>query len=639
MPDSGDPYAATALREVPTVERIGPGVPYLDGAESQLLEVMRSAADVSSGSDELNERIVDWPTRYHLSSQRATLFRPLHLAPGTRVLDVGAGTGSLARYLGEQGAEVTALEGNMARAEVAAVRCAELANVRILCGSIDDLDAAEQFDLVTIIGVLEYSVTAIGGAAGPAHLLDAARRRLAPGGAIALAIENQLGLKYLLGGAEDHRGVPWVGIEDYPGSSGARTWSRRELSSMLAASGLSAQRWLYPFPDYKLPAIVLDEAMFSEPDAPELIDLLVTHPVRFWDAPGARLPDASAALRVMVRAGLGPDTSSSFFVLAAPDPAGLSGLAADDVLAWIDGGQRRTRWRRHRRLTSDRRLVTADPSSGSSDGWLRQEVCAERAFLVGATLGQQLAERLHSHDEDGVAAVLRRWWSTLEERASPADPAMAASATHPFLRDDTTRVLPDGYLDLNPSNFVDDDGRCVLIDDEWRVGTPIDLDVAAIRALWVTSQEIVSSGIHHPWGRDATIGEVFAKLCGMVGLNPTAAQMRGFRAAELALQHIVSGAATKEVLEGWLNPDLSGRLVHPDELLAADRDVLRATLETEREQFRQDRERLSAELEERIGQLDHYTGLLAARDAALAHLRTPRGVVGAAVRRLRRLGR
>ena len=642
MTSAGADQHEAAGRPVPPVRHIGEGVPYLDGAEQQLLEVMRTAGDVSSGSDELNDHIVDWPTRYHLSHQRANLLRPLQVRPGARVLDVGAGTGSLARYLGEQGADVVALEGSTARAKVAAVRCSELPNVEVLCGSIDDLDAAETFDLVTIIGVLEYSAAAIGGAEGPAHLLDAARRRLRPGGVVALAIENQLGLKYLLGGAEDHHGVPWVGLEDYPGPRGARTWSRRELRQMLAAAGLSAQHWLYPFPDYKLPSIVVDEQLFAQPDAAELVDQLVLRPVSFLDTEPTRLADAPAAFGVLVRAGLGPDVASSFLVVAGCDDDALRNIVDPEVLAWIDGNHRRAGWRRHRVLTTDRRVVVRGRGGGDQQGWLRQEVGDDRPFEPGQTLGQLLQQHLRSHDLSGVTEVLDRWWGMLQQRSSALGDAGAGDAAHPFIAGFTERVLPDGYLDVSPSNFVDRDGDLVLVDDEWRVGGPVDLHLVTIRALWVLSQEVVTSGLSHPWDLHITVAEVFDRLCEMIDLHPTEAQRAAFEAAELELQQLVAGGSPEHLRAGWLNGERRGIDVRPDVQLVAERDALRHALAVEQEAHRANSARLEADNAELRGQLAHYDGLLAERDATIEHLRTPRGIARSALATsslLRRIGR
>lgn len=540
------------------VRRIGPGIPYVDGSERHLLELLRGVVDVTSGSDELDSHIVDWVTRYHLSHQRSNLLRPLEIAPGTRVLDVGAGTGGLARYLGERGAEVLALEGNIARAEVTAERCRDLDGVEVVCGSIDDLDEADQFDLITVIGVLEYSEAEIGGAAGAPALLASVRRRLRPGGAMALAIENQLGLKYLLGGAEDHLGEPWVGLEDYPGPPGVRTWPRRQLAAMLHEQGFEGQRWMAPFPDYKLPTVVLHEAAYLQPDAELLIDQLVLRPVAFLDSLPARVADARAAHRVLVRAGLGPDVSSSFLVVAGPDEDAVERFVPGDLLAWLFGGHRRSPWRRVRALTVERRVLCDGDAGLRSEAWLSQDPGGSRPFEAGRTLGQDIDDALRACDVDGLQELVQRWWAELESRAQPAPERAPDSAwAHPYLPPWSTRVLPADHLDVGPSNFVDRDGDLVFVDDEWRASGPIDLVLAAVRSLWLLSNEVVTSGIHHPWEVGVTVGEVFDRLVGMLPLEVSPADFDAFTDAEVAMQVIVAGGDADEIRRALLDGSLS----------------------------------------------------------------------------------
>ena len=62
--------------------------------------------------------------------------RPLELHSGDKVLELGCGCGAITRFLGEIGANVVAVEGSLARARVAAERCRELTNVRVV---VDDL--------------------------------------------------------------------------------------------------------------------------------------------------------------------------------------------------------------------------------------------------------------------------------------------------------------------------------------------------------------------------------------------------------------------------------------------------------------------------------------------------------------------
>lgn len=611
-----------------TVRRIGAGVPYVDGSEDALLAIVRAAADRSSTSDELEAHIVDWPTRYHLSQHRANLVRPLRLRPGQRVLDVGAGTGAIARYLGEQGAEVVALEGNPARAEVAAARCEGLPNVEVLCGTIHDLDPDEHFDVVAVIGVLEYSIAPIGGGRGPLDLLGAVQSRLRPGGALCLAIENQLGLKYLMGGAEDHRGVPWIGLEDYPGPPGPRTWTRQELAGMLRQAGLVEQRWLAPFPDYKLPSLVLHEQVYDHPRAEELIEQLVLEPVAFPDALPARRGDAVAAHGTLVRAGLGLDATSSFLVVAAPTEAAVRGLVDDGTMAWLYGGHRRSMWRRARELRTSWRLVPDGDTSPRSSGWLTQDPGAERPFELGATLGQEIDRAIRAHDEVRLSEVLRRWWAELERRASSTAGAGGTPGS-PFAAQAGGRSLPDGHLDVSPSNFVDrGDGNLVLIDDEWRIGGPVDMEMAAHRALWVLAQQVVGSGISHPWGDTASVGSLVERFAAMIDLQLTPERTERLLAAELELQALVTGASVEHLRSGWLDGDRTGLEMRT----SVESVTVRALLAQVDELAAQstELERRSTELE---GQRDHLAGLVRQHEAELARLSTARGWLRATVRR------
>ena len=47
------------------------------------------------------------------------------------------------------------------------------------------------------------------------RLILLAGKRVNAEGVLILAIENQVGLKYLLSHPEDHLGLPWVGLEGY----------------------------------------------------------------------------------------------------------------------------------------------------------------------------------------------------------------------------------------------------------------------------------------------------------------------------------------------------------------------------------------------------------------------------------------
>uniref|UniRef100_UPI0013D6EEFD class I SAM-dependent methyltransferase n=1 Tax=Pseudomonas viridiflava TaxID=33069 RepID=UPI0013D6EEFD len=130
-----------------------------------------------------------------------------HLLKGKSVLEIGAGCGAISRYLGEAGAEVLALEGSPRRAAIAASRTRDLDNVTVLSERFDDFNIDQQFDVITLVGVLEYA-SMFSADADPAYgMLNRVRKLLKPDGHLFIAIENQLGLKYFAGAPEDHLGI------------------------------------------------------------------------------------------------------------------------------------------------------------------------------------------------------------------------------------------------------------------------------------------------------------------------------------------------------------------------------------------------------------------------------------------------
>ncbi len=157
---------------------------YADGAEQNILAILQGARDVSTSSPELAEAGQSWAERYHLSAQRGVVLEFLDIPPGSRVLEVGAGCGPITRHLGERGAVVDAVEPMPLRAAANRERCRDLTEVEVFVGELEDVPDEPSYDLVVIIGVLEYVGS---GAASPTAYLDFLRglaRRLLPGGQI-----------------------------------------------------------------------------------------------------------------------------------------------------------------------------------------------------------------------------------------------------------------------------------------------------------------------------------------------------------------------------------------------------------------------------------------------------------------------
>ncbi len=216
---------------------------YSDGdlAEESLKRIVADAEDKSVLSSQLVCASTDWMKRYHLSPQRAHLLRPLqHLLQDKLVLELGAGCGAITRFLGETARRVVSVEGSLTRASIAALRCSDLESVTVINDTIQNVQIPQLFDVVTLIGVLEYARKFDQASDSPElNILQIARNFLKPGGHLILAIENQLGMKYLAGSKEDHEAKHFLGVHDLYEKDTVVTFGRQEMEDMLFDAGFA----------------------------------------------------------------------------------------------------------------------------------------------------------------------------------------------------------------------------------------------------------------------------------------------------------------------------------------------------------------------------------------------------------------
>jgi len=180
------------------------------------------------------------------------------------VLDIGAGFGALTRFLGESAASVLAIEPSHRRARGCLARCRDLPNVRAVCTDLNRMPEGLTADVVVAVGVLEYS--RMFGRPVPEAPLCFLRELLThvdEGGTLILAIENQLGLKYLAGAPEDHTSTPFTGVEGRYTASGPVTFGRAKLEDLFSEAGFQWTRFFYPLPDYKMPGCIMSEKAFA----------------------------------------------------------------------------------------------------------------------------------------------------------------------------------------------------------------------------------------------------------------------------------------------------------------------------------------------------------------------------------------
>jgi 2-polyprenyl-3-methyl-5-hydroxy-6-metoxy-1,4-benzoquinol methylase len=460
------------------------GIAYSDGddVEERIANIISEAQDVSLFSRELNGRITDWPSRYHLSATRANIVRPFRSQfSGSDVLEIGAGCGAITRFLGECGANVLALEGTLRRASIARARTRGMSNVEVVADNFTGFRPGRKFDIITLIGVLEYASLFIGGEQPALRMLNLAREMLEPDGRIIIAIENQLGLKYVAGAPEDHIGQSVYGIEGRYKSDQPRTYGRRELVRMIRIAGFVEPEVLAPFPDYKFTASILTESGFDCKEfnsgalASESVGLDPQLPSDLTFSPELTWP-------ILVENGIALDLANSFLVVAGQSPC-----------AWIDSSVLAFHYSTNRSKdyckevqfvrTTDHSIqlrysgVEGDPSRYTGKHF-RFSIPEESEYVRGNPLSQDLTNITirDGWKMEEVGEFVRRYIEIVASLAGKPDNALKI--------DRLESPLSGRHFDLISRNIIVGlDGLYYAIDQEWESIADVSIGFLVFRSL------------------------------------------------------------------------------------------------------------------------------------------------------------
>jgi lipopolysaccharide biosynthesis protein/SAM-dependent methyltransferase len=583
------------------------GIAYSDGDETEgrIDGVVKGARDLSVLSEELRQHCVDWPSLYHLSSLRANILRPFERHLGGDVLEIGAGCGAITRYLGECGGNVLALEGSPRRAGIARARTRELNNVNIVAERFDDFQCGEKFDVVTLIGVLEYANLFTVSANPALSMLERARSFLKPDGFLIIAIENQLGLKYFAGAAEDHVGRPMYGVEGHYRADGPQTFGRKVIADLLLRAGYGRTSILAPFPDYKLPVSIVAEDSFAalDFDATALATQSVPHDPQL---PNLRAFSPELVWPTIVENGLALDLSNSFLIAASN---GDRSVLEASSLAWHYSTGRRKAFCKETCFTRTqagpievryRRLVAPGAAPTDDASLVNFQVPEKSAYALGRPLSQDIVEIL---SRDGwtfkeVRQFFRRYIHILETILEEVEPGEKGARRI----DVADCQLPGFFFDIVPHNLiVSADGASHLIDKEWDLTGGISAGFLVFRSLLNIISMTGRIG-HSSEAFEATrLGLVTATM-EAIGWPMTQKRVADYVELEAAIQFAVQGGTGKlDLLRDWLT---KGELV-------------RSNLSQRAEELRQELSQTVAENERQLEQLNQT---IEQRDGEIARL-------------------
>lgn len=574
---------------------------YSDGAEveQRLFHIIRNASDRSTFSPELAKEITDWPSEYHFSRARHCLVRPLGIKQGDKVLELGCGCGAITRYLGEIGAEVVAVEGSIARARIAAERCRDLLNVKVFVDDLIRFETDKRFDWILLVGVLEYAPVFSNEKEPAQHYLRSVARFLAPDGKLVIAIENKLGLKYFNGCSEDHLGVPFFGVQDLYGEKTPRTFGRRELIQQFSAAGFVHCYFYYPFPDYKLPSVVLSDDALKDPQF-DAVDLIIRSHARDYSGSPYRLFDEALVFSTLSKNGLLADFSNSFLVVATLEnatPHRTDRLAMTFAVNRVPEFSVVTSFYRSKDVISIvKEPVFPDLSRNrqSQDGFNVINVPSVSIYHPGRQLlWRLLSVRANKGTLDQVISELRPWVIYLLQFA------VTDGSRESFVIGANERTslrhwfVPGTYLDCAPFNLIESTQGLIFIDNEWQADRDVPLG-------WVITRGVLHSlrvGLA-PGNSIKSDADVVQGLCMSVGLSTTEAEIASWYYMEERFQSLVTGREIKKEVSILQTQPTSGLI--PLSQVVAERDSQIASLN----QAVADRDVKIAELNQAVAKRD-----------------------------------
>jgi len=457
---------------------------YSDGlnAEKNIFDTLSKVSDKSIFSEELRNSIIDWPSEYHFSFDRHNLLRHFQFKNTDRILELGCGCGALTRQLGETGASVYAVEGSYLRANCARLRCEELDNVKIFVGNFSNIEFINEFNYVLMIGVLEYSPKYFDGKNPLSQCISIVKKALKNDGKYILAIENRLGLKYFSGLGEDHIGKAYVGIQDLYKPKSVITLGKGEITKLLHENGFRSIEFQYPFPDYKIPKLILMENAFgSEKFSPsEIICRLNSR-----DYSNKTSPKFSEKLvwPVLEANNLIQDLSNSFLITC-----GFNSIKNNsNVLAVFYTTDRRLEYNTKTEFVeieeSNIKVNKAKLVDNNIQNETLVQILGTDSYYSGSNLDTVIDRLIFENDFQGYIEKLLMWIDFVVNNGLRSN-----FKDNIFL----SKVKPD-YIDCLPFNLLLSENSLSYIDREWEYLEDFSLSALLLRYLTHKKHEQITN--------------------------------------------------------------------------------------------------------------------------------------------------
>ena len=459
---------------------------YSDGSEIE--KKMLSLAKEYPG-EKAGEQIAgsfDYTTNNTFSPVRENLLNWYPFEEDSCVLEIGAGMGALTPLLSRRCKRVVSVEMNALRAEVIRERMKNAQNVEVLVGDINTLSLPEKFDYVVFVGVLEYAAVFQTSGSNPfLAFLTRAASFLKEDGKLLFAIENQYGLKYWCGAAEDHLQEPFAGIAGYKTPDTARTFSKATLARLLEQTGLLHQQFYYVYPDYKFPTFIFSDGWKT--NGSDFRNIAFT-----YGKNSALVADERDLYEDLAENGVLGFFANSFLVESSRRK-----LSQDHPVLITARSEVKPRYRVDTVIDTENTLtkIAAHPQAEEhlKDIWNNEHCLQERGVHVltseftsaglarpiydGARADQVLADLLNERDLKAALELIGQLQCALLQSSPVSEKSENYFTRHGLTEAGSNlgTILQDGFVDMTFYNAFLIDGELAFFDQEWKLSdVPLD---------------------------------------------------------------------------------------------------------------------------------------------------------------------
>ena len=339
-------------------------------------------------------------------------------------------------------------------------------NVEIIEGKYNKIKIDEEFDYVILLGTLEYANEIIDENDSAHKLIEFAKSKTKNDGKVLLAVDNRLGVNYLVGNKSNHCEKIYDSTKNK--FAKGKMYSRTELDSIIEKCNFKYKKFYYPLPNYKYPNVI-----YTDNKIPKKNDSKINYNVIYEDG-SLILQDECALLKQFITEGVFTKFTNSYFVE-------LSEVEEENKINYISfNNMRKDEYSLVLKIYNDKvekyikneaainhiQNIKQYANKLRNYGFEVAELDSDDNIVVEKLIDYPLLDvyitsLIKQQDIEKAYKIIDNWYNNLKEKLKP----------------DEEGFVKDGFIDLVFENtfYNEKEEKFIIFDQEWyKENIPID---------------------------------------------------------------------------------------------------------------------------------------------------------------------